>query len=174
MEKSPDEELNLPKYTSADIFGDASDEDEEEHAEETGTDGKKRKLIQRVWLTEQQKIEIAQHSHENPLMNQQELIDWSYRKFDLKKSLSKGAMSNLIKDKERLLKVAAKETSQHVLSMKTKHEPEFLDLENELWAWFRRNETKHAAITGDLLKMKALRIAAELKQPKCVSLRRSS
>ena len=43
MQKLPDEVLNLPKYTSAlaDIFGenDASDEDEEEHAEETGTDG---------------------------------------------------------------------------------------------------------------------------------------
>ena len=61
MEKSPDEVLNLPKYTSADIFGDASDEDEAEHAlaEETGTDGKKRKLVERVRLTEQQKIEIA-------------------------------------------------------------------------------------------------------------------
>ena len=72
-------------------------------------------------------------------------------------------MSNLFKDKERLLKVASTETSHYVLSMKTKQAPEFLDLENALWAWFRRNETKHAAITGDLLKMKALRIAAELE-----------
>jgi hypothetical protein len=33
---------------------------------------------------------------------------------------------------------------------------EFPELENQLWAWFRLNETKHAAITGDLLKIKAL------------------
>jgi hypothetical protein len=43
--------------------------------------------------------------------------------------------------------------------MKTKHAPEFLELENQLWAWFRRNESKHAAITEDLLKMKALCLA---------------
>ena len=47
--------------------------------------------------------------------------------------------------------------------MKTKHAPEFIELENQLWAWFRRNETKHAAITGDLLKFKALHLAGELK-----------
>ena len=47
--------------------------------------------------------------------------------------------------------------------MKTKNAPEFIELENQLWAWYRRNETKHAAITGDLLKLKALRLAGELK-----------
>jgi hypothetical protein len=81
----------------------------------------------------------------------------------MQRPLSKGGMSNLFKDKERLLKVAGTKTSQHVLSMKTKHAPEFLELENQFWAWFRRNETKHAAITEDLLKMKALRLSAELK-----------
>ena len=71
-------------------------------------------------------------------------------------------MSKIFKEKERLLKVAATETSQYVLNMKTKHSPEFLELENQLWAWFRRNESKHAAITGDLLKIKALRLAGDL------------
>jgi hypothetical protein len=62
-----------------------------------------------------------------------------------------------------LIKVAATETNHYVLNIKTKQAPEFLELENSLWAWLRRNETKHAANTGDLLKMKALRIAAELQ-----------
>jgi hypothetical protein len=43
-------------------------------------------------------------------------------------------MSKLFKEKERLLKVAATETSQHVLNMKTKHAPEFAELENQMWA----------------------------------------
>ena len=68
-----------------------------------------------------------------------------------------------MRDEARLLKVAGTETSQDVLSMKTKHAPEFIELENQLWAWFRRNETKHAAITGDLLKFNALHLAGELK-----------
>ncbi len=72
-------------------------------------------------------------------------------------------MSKIFKERERLLKVAATETSQHVLNMKTKHAPEFLELENQLWAWFRQNESKHAAITGNLLKMKALLLAGALQ-----------
>ncbi len=46
--------------------------------------------------------------------------------------------------------------------MKTKHAQEFLELENQWWPLFRQNETKHAAITGQLLKIKALCISAEL------------
>jgi hypothetical protein len=60
------------------------------------------------------------------------------------------------------LKVTGTETSHYVLSMKTKHATDFPELENQLWAWFCRNETKQAAITGDLLKIKALRLAGEL------------
>jgi hypothetical protein len=41
----------------------------------------------------------------------------------MKKTLSKAAMSKLFKDKERLLKVAATETSHYVLNMKTKQAP---------------------------------------------------
>jgi hypothetical protein len=79
MEKSSGEVLNLWKYTHTDIFGDddtnhTSGEDEEERTVETGTDGKRRKL-QRVRLTEQEKIEIAQYSQKNPLLNQRELIE---------------------------------------------------------------------------------------------------
>ena len=80
-----DEVLNLPKYTSAEIFGkdDASDEDEEDPAVETESDGKKRKIVERSRHTEQQKFDIAQHSHENPLLSQKELIEWSLCKFDM-------------------------------------------------------------------------------------------
>ena len=59
----------------------------------------------------------------NPLLSQKELIEWSQHKFDMKKTLSKAAMSKLFKDKERLLKVAATETSHYVLNMKTKQAP---------------------------------------------------
>ena len=162
MQKLTEQAPN-PPITRSDIFGadDTSDEDVVKHSGEPGTDRKKRK-IKRMRLTQQQKIDIALHSHKNPQLTQQDLIAWSRHKFSLEDPVSKGAMSALFKDKERLLKVAGTETSHYVLSMKTKHAPEFPELENQLWAWFRRNETKQAAITGDLLKIKALRLAGEL------------
>ncbi len=68
--------------------------------------------------------------HKNPQLTQQDLIDWSRHKFSLQDPVSKGGMSALFKDKERLLKVAGTETSHYVLSMKNKHVPEFPELEN--------------------------------------------
>jgi hypothetical protein len=50
----------------------------------------------------------------------------------MEKPLSKVAMSKLFTDKESLLKVSGTTTSQYVLSIKTKHDTEFLDWENEL------------------------------------------
>ncbi len=126
---------NLLLDTHAEIFGedDTSDGDQEEHTSRTGTDGKKRK-IRRARFTEKEKIEIVFHSQKNPLLSQKDLIEWSERKFDMEKPLFKAAMSKWFKYKERLLKVSGTTTSQYVLSMKTKHDPDFFYLENELWA----------------------------------------
>ena len=114
MQKSTEQAPN-PPITRSDIFGadDTSDEDVVKHSGEPGTDRKKRK-IKRTRLTEQQKIDITLHSHKNPQLTQQDLIAWSKHKFSLQDPVSKGAMSALFKDKERLLKVAGTETSHYV------------------------------------------------------------
>ncbi len=92
MQKGTDQAPNLPTYQE--LFGeDTSDEDGVEHGrEQSGTDGKKRK-IRRVRLTEKQKIEIAIHSQKNPLLNQKDLIEWSHHEFSLE--VSKAAMSKI-------------------------------------------------------------------------------
>ncbi len=88
--------------------------------------------MERVRLSEKQKIDIALHSHKNPRMTQQDLIEWSQHQFSLEIRISKGAMCKLYNDRGRLDKVAGTETSQFVLNMKTKHAPEFSELESQL------------------------------------------
>jgi hypothetical protein len=112
MQKSTEQAPN-PPITRSDIFGadDTSDEDVVKHSGEPGTDRKRRKL-KCMRLTEQQ-IDIALHSHKNPQLTQQDPIAWSKDKFSLQDPVSKGAMSALFKDKERLLKVAGTETSHY-------------------------------------------------------------
>ena len=86
MEKSP-KELNVPKYKHTDIFGDedSSDEDEEENTWESVKDVKKRKL-QRVRVMEQEKIDMALHSHKNPMLSQNELTEWNQHIFVIKRT----------------------------------------------------------------------------------------
>ena len=97
MQKSTEQAPN-PPITRSDIFGadDTSDEDVVKHSGEPGTDRKRRKL-KRMRLTEQQKIDIALHSHKNPQLTQQDLIAWSKHKFSLQDPVSKGAMSALLR-----------------------------------------------------------------------------
>jgi hypothetical protein len=47
----------------------------------------------RARLTVAQKLEAVKHYQENPGMSHPQLIEWSYKKFDMKKKLSRAAVS---------------------------------------------------------------------------------
>lgn len=96
------------------------------------------------------------------MSSQKELIKWSQHKFDMKKLFLRQKCPNGVKRRAFAKNRCHRNKPLCFLGLKTKQAPEFLDLENALWAWFCR-KTKHADITGDLLKMRALRIAAELE-----------
>ncbi len=59
---------------------------------------------------QQEKIDMALNSHKNLMLSQKERIEWSQHKIRYEKLLSRAAMSDLFKDKERSLKVAATDT----------------------------------------------------------------
>ena len=99
-------------------------------AECSGKELKKRKhnsADQRMRLSELQKAEIILHYQKHPKISQRELIAWAHETFSMKKQLSPAAMSILMKQKERLIEVAASETSQYVLSLKTKQAIQYPD-----------------------------------------------
>jgi hypothetical protein len=71
-------------------------------------------------------------------------------------------MSNFLNpaNVKRFKQLAENETNVYVLKSKGSTGGHFPELEAELFSWFRRNETKQAAITDDIIRTKAISIAA--------------
>ena len=157
------------------IFGtdDESSGDENDHEDTNPADSVKPgrgapKTDSRVWLTVQEKMEAVKHFHDNKGMTQAALIGWCFHKFQMKKRLGKGTVSSWFKEggkkgqKEKIEKAIAQETSPFVLQAKSFKGSKFPKLEQELFSWFRRNETKQACLTDDILNVKAKEIAERL------------
>jgi hypothetical protein len=73
-------------------------------------------------------------------------------------------MCNLLKpdNVKRFMKLNESEVNAHVLKSKSSKGGHLPDLEKELFSWSLRNETKHAALTDDIVREKAKTIAAKL------------
>jgi hypothetical protein len=61
------------------------------------------------------------------------------------------------------LQLAKTETNPHVLNSKSSKGGHFPVLEQELFSWFRRKETQHAALTDDIICEKAKQIAEKMQ-----------
>ena len=101
----------------------------------------------RVRTTNQKKIEAVAHFKQNKGMTQAALIVWCFHKFEMKKRLSKAAVSSWFKEgghgqKAKLEKAIAEEINPLVLGQKTFQSSKFPELEDELFALLRRNETE--------------------------------
>ncbi len=145
--------------------GSAVEEEAEQIPKERTSKKSRGAPAERIRLSQQEKMKLVQYHLANPQHSQKTLIDWCFTKFEMKKRLSVGAMCNLLKpdNVKRFMKMHENETNAYVLSRKSSKGGLFPDLETELFSWFRHNETKHAALTDDIVREKAKSIAAKLK-----------
>jgi hypothetical protein len=167
-------------YTEKMIFGTESDSDHELSDESNVQDhisagsavgsGKKRAAPEkslRARLNLSQKMEAMKYFGENPGMTYPKLIEWCYKKFDMKKKLSTSAVSLWFSDKagkrsqKEKLKVAMEsETIPCKLAAKSLQGTHFPELEDELFGWVRRCESRKACLTDEIITEKALSMAA--------------
>ena len=110
-------------------------------------------------------MEAVQHFEANKGMSQAALIDWCFHKFQMKKKLGKGTVSAWFKEggkkgqKTQIANAIATETNPFALKAKSMKGPQYPELEQELYAWFRHKETSQACLTDDVLIAKAKEIA---------------
>ena len=123
----------------------------------------------RARLTVAQKIEAMKHYRENPGMSYPQLIEWCFKKFDMKNKLSKAAVCLWFSEKkgkrsqkEKLEHAVEAEINPFKLSAKSFQGTHFPELEDELFAWVRRCESRKACLTDDIITEKALSMAATL------------
>jgi hypothetical protein len=79
------------------------------------------------------------------------------------KHLSAGAMCAHLKEKSvtHFKALEQTETNPFMLNNKSQKGYNFPELEQELLAWLCRNETRHAALTDNILKEKAKKLLSE-------------
>jgi hypothetical protein len=102
-------------------------------------------------------------------MNQTGLGNWMFKNLKLTKVPSKAAVSKMLRKEEfHRIKPFATDTNHFMLQKKSTIPSQFPQLEDKLFAWFRRIEMKHGVLTDDLVRAKALEYAAdsELGLPK--------
>ena len=68
----------------------------------------------------------------------------------------------LRKEEFNRIKAFAADTNHFMLQKKSSKPSQFPQLEDKLFAWFRRIEMKHGVLTDDIVRAKALEYAAEL------------
>jgi hypothetical protein len=167
-------------YTKEMIFGTESDSDVEVSDESNAQDhvsagsavgsGKKRAAPEkslRARLNLAKKMESMKYFGENPRMTYPKLIEWCYKKIDMKKKLSTSAVSLGFSDKagkrskKEKLKVAMEsETIPCKLAAKSLQWTHFPESEDKLFAWVRRCESLKACLTDEIITEKALSMAA--------------
>ena len=156
--------------THEEIFGEPPDDDDSppSASKKKSTEKKSRgdpEGMQRVHLQLWEKIKTVQHYAANPKMPHPKMIAWCFSTFKMPKRLSAGAMSKLLKadSVKHYLQLAKTETNPHVLNSKSCKGGHFPVLEQELFSWFRRKETQHAALTDDIICEKAKQIAEKMQ-----------
>jgi hypothetical protein len=161
--------------TKDNIFG-TSSESELEQGEDRDVSGsavassKKRAApdgSHRARLTVAEKTEAMKHYQANPGMSYPMLIEWCFKTFEMKKKLSKAAVSLWFSEKkgkrsqkEKLELAAGAEINPFKLAAKSFQGTHFPELEDGLFAWVRRCESRKACLTDDIITEKAMSMAA--------------
>jgi hypothetical protein len=96
-------------------------------------------------------------------MSYSDLGEWSKEDFDLDKTPSNAAICQWLKPDKRieLLQLLKTETAPAQLAMKGHYKPDNLELEDELYQWFRKHEQRQSVITDDLIRNKALQVGTK-------------
>ena len=145
--------------TSEDIFGDEDAEESisavQNHSQSSSSDEERDKDCDssvkskgtapksRERLSMHQKLRAVQHFEANKI-TQKELAVWMFQNLKLKKEPSKAAVSKMFKPAE-LIRIKAFTTETNAL------QPRFPELEDKLFAWFRRIESRHGVLTDDIV-----------------------
>ncbi len=155
--------------TREDIFGPEDDIDNEtsvSNAAEIGSvtnSSSKKSLGQpskqtRVRLTIAQKMQVHRFHAANPQMSYQQLAQWCLKQFRLDKAPDKSTVCTWLKKSDAATSQRAKiekaieaESNPLKLNAKSFQGSYYPELEHRLFAWFRRCETRHAAITDDII-----------------------
>jgi hypothetical protein len=165
-----------PRHTKEMIFGTDSEseselcEDSEASRSAVGSSKQPRSEgSHRARLTVAQKMEAMKHYQENPGMSYPQLIEWCFKKIEMTKKLSKAAVCFWFSEKkgkrsqkEKLEQAVQVEINPFKLAAKSFQGTHFPELEDELFAWVCRCESRKACLTDDIITEKALSIAARL------------
>jgi hypothetical protein len=156
-----------------------SEDDEDMHVEEQFL--KKRKITgaaahkclkrvegNRVRLTMEQKAKLSVFAADHSHLSRQALINWAVKEFDLKETPAPSLITSLKKDAKvewaKNYLPSLQETVSKKLQSKSAKKCDYAELKSKLYAWFTRLEHSQAVVTDELLREKALAIAAELKE----------
>ena len=149
--------------TSEDIFGDEDAEESisavQNHSQSSSSDEERDKdcefsveskgtaLKSRERLSMHQKLRAVQHFEANKI-TQKELAVWMFKNLKLKKEPSKAAVSKMFKPAELIrIKAFTTETNPALLNRKGALQPRFPELEDKLFAWFRRIDSRREVPT---------------------------
>jgi hypothetical protein len=108
----------------------------------------------RLQVTEEQKAKTVQQYLKTPSMSYSDLGEWCKEEFNLDKTPSNAAICQWLKPDKRieLLQLLKTETALAQLAMKclSHYKPENPELEDGLYAWYRKHEQRQSVITDDL------------------------
>ena len=148
--------------TCEDIFGaESSTSSTSDEEALTQTAEKPRKppgtaQARRMRLSLQQKLAAISHFQSNK-MTHNELAQWMKKQFKLEKEIDRSTITKMFRETElKRLRASKDETNPFKLGKKSSKETSFPELENKLFAWFRRNESKHAVLTDDVVRKHSL------------------
>ncbi len=100
-------------------------------------------------------------------LSREDIISWAVKKYNLESSPAPALISNLRKPDNikwaQELEYLSKETVAHKLNAKSARPSEYVELEKKLIFWFTRLESGQAVVTDNLIREKALELAAGLK-----------
>ena len=96
-------------------------------------------------------------------MTHSELALWMKITFKLEIEPDSSTITKMFSPKEMArLKALQAETNPFNLDKKSAQSSNFPELENKLFSWFRRNESRHAVMTDDVVIEKARDFAREM------------
>ena len=148
--------------TCEDIFGEESSTSSTSDEEAlTQTAEKARKPpgtapARRMRLSLQQKLAAINHFQSNK-MTHNELAQWMKKQFKLEKEINRSTITKMFRETElKRFEGFKGRNKPNQAGKKSSKETSFPELENKLFAWFRRNESKHAVLTDDVVRKHSL------------------
>ena len=147
--------------TCEDIFGEESSTSGTSDEEDlTQTAERPRKPpwaapAKRMLLSLQQKLAAISHFQPNK-MNHNELAQWMKKQFKLEKEIDRSTITKMFRETElKRFEGFKGRNKPNQAGKKSSKETSFPEWENKLFAWFRRNESKHAVPTDDVVTQNA-------------------